>query len=257
MTSAEAVPSLSVVIPAHNSSAAIEETVGRLTARLSGMRAEIIVVENGSTDDTYERCLALADRWPLFTTVSFRVMRAERGMGNALRAGSRVSRGMSVLLTADDLPFDFSDLDAVAALGANGTPLPAVVIGSKAHPDSVAPRGIFRRAMTLGFGVLRRLILGMRTGDPQGTFIIDGALLRSIAPHLHEPGFLFTTELAFVLERMGQPPVEVPIRLSPNHGTHATRVRLSDIARMGLGLIRLRSRHASKARPVPSHSSRG
>ena len=250
MTGFPAAPALSVVIPAHNSSGIIEETVGRLAGRLAGTRAEIIVVENGSTDDTYERCMTIAGRFPT-GTVSFLAMRADQGMGRALRAGALASHGQFVLLTADDLPFDFSDLDAVDGLRANGASIPPVVIGSKAHPDSVVARGAVRAALTLGFAVLRRLILGMRTGDPQGTFLADGRLLRLIAADLEEPGFLFTTELAYVLERVGIPPVEVPVRLDPKHGSHATRVRFRDIAAMGAGLIRLRSRYASK--PLPAH----
>ena len=44
--------SLSFVIPAHNSSAVIEDTLEAVAKRLADTSAEIIVVENGSTDDT-------------------------------------------------------------------------------------------------------------------------------------------------------------------------------------------------------------
>lgn len=246
---------LSVVVPAHNSATVISRTAERLAARLDGMHAEIIVVENGSIDDTYERCLAIAERWPR-GSISFRVMTCERGMGNALRAGTLSSRGSSVLLTADDLPFDFSDLDAADALRAELSEFPPAIIGSKAHPNSVAPRGAARAVLTFGFAAARRLILGMRTGDPQGTFIVSGPLLRKLAVDLTEPGFLFTTELAYVLERIGMAPVEVPVRLSPSHGSHRSRVRMRDMVAMGVGLFRLRSRHASSPVPASSHPAR-
>ena len=164
------------------------------------------------------------------------------GMGNALRTGVAASTGAMVLLTADDLPFGFDDLDAAEALAAGGQ-LPPVIIGSKAHPDSDVERGILRALLTWGFGVARRAILGMRTGDPQGTYIFDGALARTIAPHAVEPGFLFTTELAFIVERMGIRPIEVPVRLAADHDGHGSRISMRDALAMAGGLFRLRMRH--------------
>lgn len=234
---------LSVVIPAHNSGAVIDDTTSRLADRLSGRSAEIIVVENGSTDDTFDRCTRIADGWRR-PGVTFTVLRSDKGMGNALRAGALASRGRHVLFTADDLPFGFDDLDGADRLAADaGGRTPAVVVGSKAHPASTVERGALRGFLTWGFAAMRRVVLGMRTGDPQGTVLVDGELVRELAPHLVEPGFLFTTELVYVVERLGIVPVEVPVRLSPDHGSHDTRISRADVVSMGAGLFRLRTRH--------------
>ncbi|NLU83574.1 glycosyltransferase [Rhodococcus sp. HNM0569] len=242
-------PALTVVVPAHNSADVIDDTVERLWQHLDGRRAEIIagpwaeivVVENGSTDDTAERCAHLASRAP--GTCPVRVLSSPKGMGNALRAGIEASRGGVVVLTADDLPFGFDDLDAFDALAASPGGAPAVLIGSKAHPESRVDRDRLRRVLTRGFAMLRRIVLGMRTGDPQGTLIVDGALARELAPQLVEPGFLFTTELVYLAEQRGIRPVEVPVRLRGDHGAHGSRVSVGDVADMGAGLLRLRARH--------------
>ena len=139
---------LSVVIPAHNSAAVIDESIARLTHRLAGTQAEIILVENGSTDDTLERCTRMAQDWEA-PDIACIVLHSEKGMGNALRAGARASRGKLVLLTADDLPFGFDDLDAADRLSAQGgEPLPPMLIGSKAHRHSVVERGFLRGLLT-------------------------------------------------------------------------------------------------------------
>jgi hypothetical protein len=165
-------------------------------------------------------------------------------MGNALRVGVTHSRGASLLLTADDLPFGFDDLDGADALRSQADlDYPLVIIGSKAHPSSRVRRGWARDLATRGFSVGRRVLIGMKTGDPQGTFIVDGPFLRSIVGHLSEPGYLFTTELAYVAERLGHPPVEVPVTLRGTHGSHSSRVSLSDAAVMAVGLLALRLRH--------------
>lgn len=241
---------LSVVIPAHNSSAVIENTAERLVDRLAGSRAEIIVVENGSTDDTFELCTAIARRWA-GNDVSFTVLQSDKGLGNALRVGTEASRGAHVLLTADDLPFGFDDLDGANKLASkNGGTLPTVVIGSKAHRQSSVERGALRGVLTWGFASLRRAVLGMRTGDPQGTVLVDGDLIRDLAADLVEPGFLFTTELVYLVEQRDIRPQEVPVRLSDDHASHGTRISRADVVSMGLGLFRIRKRHQGATRRV-------
>ncbi len=234
---------LSVIVPAHNAAGLIESTVERLRDRLAGQHAEIIVVENGSADDTFERCARMSAEWT-DPGVAFTPIRCDKGMGEALRTGILASHGDFVLLTADDLPFGFDDLDALGRMRQDpDRPIPAAIIGSKSHPNSVVHRGAYRGLMTWGFGVLRWLTLGMRTGDPQGTFILSGDLARQLAPEIREPGFLFTTELAYVLERLGIRPVEIPVRLEAHHASHGSRVAMHDVMAMATGLLRLRRRH--------------
>ncbi|RVW01019.1 glycosyltransferase [Rhodococcus spongiicola] len=235
---------LSIVIPAHNSGTVLEVTVRRFAERFRGQSVEIIAVENGSTDDTPAICAAIADGWDT-AGVSFVPMRSDKGMGNALRAGALASRGSRVLLTADDLPFGFDDVDGADRVERETGRRPAVVIGSKAHPNSVADRGLPRAVMTRSFAILRRVILGTRTGDPQGTFLVDGDLLRALVPHLVESGFLFTTELDYAVESAGIRPVEVPIRLSGEHRAHASRISAGDVVRMAKGLWSLRRRRSA------------
>ncbi|MFE3289626.1 glycosyltransferase [Rhodococcus sp. NPDC059234] len=255
MTGNTEIVDLTVVIPAHNSSSVIEGTTARLAERLAGRSAEIIVVENGSTDGTFDLCTRLREQWAQ-PGVAFEVLRSEKGMGNALRAGAEASRGAHVLFTADDLPFGFDDLDGADRLTADQGSTPTVVIGSKAHRESIVQRGALRGVLTWGFATMRRVVLGMRTGDPQGTVLIDGDLVRELAHELVEPGFLFTTELVYVVEGMGIRPAEVPVRLSADHGSHDTRISRADVVSMGLGLFRLRTRHRA-GRGVSSAATAG
>jgi hypothetical protein len=162
-------------------------------------------------------------------------------MGNAYRAGIAASRGDRVVLTADDLPFGFDDLDAAEGVDPTAHP---VVIGSKGHPDSDVDRGLLRRVLSSGFRVLRRVVLGMRTLDPQGTFVLAGDWAREIVPRLVEPGYLVTTELCHVAERSGVRPLEVPVRLSPQHRDHRSRIAVRDVWQMAVGLLAIRRRHA-------------
>ena len=115
---------LTYVVPADNSALAIEGVLSALANRLDGRDAEAIVVENGSTDGTG-------------------ALRSAKGMGNAYRAGIAASRGARVVLTADDLPFGFDDLEAAEGVDPVVHP---VVVGSKGHRDSDADRGCCERS---------------------------------------------------------------------------------------------------------------
>lgn len=235
-----------MILPAHNSAQVIERTVVRLQERLAGTASEIIVVENASTDETWAIAQRLVDAGP----VPVRVLRSEKGMGNALRTGIEASTGARVLLSADDLPFGFDDLDRAAEL----TDPAAIVIGSKAHRQSQVDRGGLRSLSTWGFRVMRRIILGSRVGDSQGTILADGPWLRAMAPVLDSPGFLFSTQLCFAAELQRLRIAEVPVRLAA--APKVSTVRLSDVWAMGAGLLVVRRGRAALARPVTYSGSR-
>lgn len=235
---------ISYVIPAHNSAGIIEACLAEIADRLRGdSPAEVIVVENGSTDDTPSVLSRLARRWvtdPVSESVELRVLTSAKGLGHALRVGIAASRGDRVVITADDLPFGFDELTASTGVDLRRCP---VVIGSKAHPASDIGRSPLRRILTVGFQLLRWLVLGMRTGDPQGTYVLDGRWARAVVGGLREPGFLITTELSYVAELSGIRPVEVPVRLRPSHDAHGSRVGfVGDAWRMALALLDLRRR---------------
>jgi glycosyltransferase involved in cell wall biosynthesis len=234
---------LSYVVPAHNSTAVIETTLCALRSRLAGRRAEIIVVQNGSSDGTQALLERIGQSWS-HPDVHLVILSSGTGLGYAYRTGIAASRGARILLTADDLPFGFDDLEAADRLDADAYP---VVIGSKAHRDSEVGRGVLRWVLGWGFLLLRRAVLGMLTLDPQGTLVLDGDWARTLVPRLDEPGYLVTTELCYLAEREGIRPLEVPVRLVPGHGDHRSRIAVQDVWRMGVGLIGIRRRHSTSS----------
>ncbi|MBP2321660.1 glycosyltransferase involved in cell wall biosynthesis [Kibdelosporangium banguiense] len=230
---------LTYIVPAHNSGQMIEGTLKELRDHLAGKKAEIVVVENGSSDNTLELLRQVETNWD-HGDVRLRVLQSAKGLGNALKHGISMSRGARIFIGADDLPFGFGDLDKAEKIDHAEHP---VVIGSKGHPESQAGRGLVRAILTFGFLSVRWVILGMRTRDPQGTFALDGKWARGVAPRLNEPGFLMTTELVYLAEKSGIRTVEVPVVLSEAHMAHSSRIRLNDIFTMFIGLFKVRKHH--------------
>jgi hypothetical protein len=212
---------LSVVVPTRNGEAVLGASLSALAGRLTG-EDELIVVENGSTDGTSELLDSIAASWS--HAVPLTVLHSEPGLGNALRTGVLASRGARVLLTADDVPFGFSDLDGFATL-----PDEAVVaVGSKAHPASEVDRAWRREAQSRAFRWLRRALLHSAVGDSQGTIWVDGRWARSFALVSRETGLMWTVELVLAAEQQGIDVWEVPVRLSDAHDTRASRFRVRD-----------------------------
>jgi dolichyl-phosphate beta-glucosyltransferase len=235
---------LSVVVPACNAAGTLPGTLAQLLQLPGGAPHEIIVVENGSGDGTWDLLEQVQKEWE--HEIRLVVLRSEKGLGAAYRTGVGASTGDRVLLTADDLPFGSSDLEAVLACRS----LPRFAIGSKAHPRSRIRRTPLRRVATRVFRVARHVVLGLDVGDTQGTFVIEGELARRLVAGTTIPGFGMTTELVALASRAGTPLVELPVVLHQRQGV--TRIHwLADSATMLLDLVRLRRKLGPRRRAVP------
>jgi len=95
-------PTLSVVIPVYNEEKTIEEIIRRV--RAIDIPKEIIVVDDASTDRTWERLQAL--KGPDLRLVRQAI---NRGKGAALHAGFKLAKNEVVLIQDADLEYDPAD----------------------------------------------------------------------------------------------------------------------------------------------------
>jgi undecaprenyl-phosphate 4-deoxy-4-formamido-L-arabinose transferase len=96
----EAVPERSVVIPVYNGSASIFNVVHELMQELAERPTEIILVNDGSQDDSEQCCLELVDHYPGRVTL----IQFSRNFGEyaAVLAGLRQCRGEAIVIVDDD-----------------------------------------------------------------------------------------------------------------------------------------------------------
>jgi glycosyltransferase involved in cell wall biosynthesis len=90
---------ISVVLPAHNESEGLADTIGRLTRQLYNSRYEIIIVDDGSTDGTWDIISGLSR-----SVVGVRGLRFSRNFGHqpALLAGLSCASGDAVIMMDSD-----------------------------------------------------------------------------------------------------------------------------------------------------------
>lgn len=105
---------LSVVAPAHNESGNVEPLVRGVFAAIAatGLSGEFIVVDDGSTDDTRARVLALTAEFPMLRCVAMTRTPPGRGCGQsaAFHAGFRAARGGLIAVLDADLQNDPMDI---------------------------------------------------------------------------------------------------------------------------------------------------
>lgn len=202
---------VSVIMPAYNEAESIQTNL-RETARtleLFGYEYEIILVDDGSPDNTH-----LAASEVIEYAGRVRVVRYDRnrGKGGALACGVAFSLGeIIVFLDADmdlhpeQLPTFFGIMESQEA---------DVVIGSKRHPLSNVSYPWQRRLYSAGYYTLVRLLFGLPVKDTQtGLKVFKRRVLETVLPYVHSRRFAFDIELLARAHRHGFKIVDAPVTL--------------------------------------------
>lgn len=199
---------LSIVIPAHNEANRLPDSLQAIDAFLKqqAYNAEVLVVENGSSDETFQIAQDFANAHPYV-----RVLKTEaRGKGLAVRAGMLAAQGEYRFMCDVDLSMPIDEVERFLPPRLNGYD---VAIGSREAPGSV-------RYNEPGFTHLRGRIFSNLVKffalpgfeDTQCGFkCFRAEIAEDLFSRQHLAGMSFDVEVLFIAQQRGYTIVEVPI----------------------------------------------
>jgi len=214
---------LSIVIPAYNEEKRLPATLVRIRAYLQNRNesAEVIVIDDGSSDGTAQLVQTSAANWPALRLVK---NPGNRGKGYSVRHGMLEACGATVLFTDADLSAPIEEADKL--IGALATH--DVAIGSRAMDRSLIEvhQPWYRETIGIIFNGVVRIVLGLPFADTQCGFkAFRGARSRIIFEQQRIERFGFDPEILFLARRHGLTVAEVPVRWANDVATRVNALR--------------------------------
>lgn len=222
---------LSVVLPCYNEEENIDETVADVFAwmKRKGLSAEVIVVDDGSTDGSAKILEELSRANP-----ALKVVRHAKngGYGMAVRSGCDAARGEWIAFMDSDGQFDIDDLDLL---------LPhlstfAFVTGRRRHRADPLPRVLYGKLLAF----FNLAVFGLWIRDVNcGLKVFRGSIWKTIRPE-HGIEKLFNTEMFLRLKRAGIPWKQIAVPHHPRRAGTPTGASGRAIQRMMNEVVALR-----------------
>jgi dolichyl-phosphate beta-glucosyltransferase len=233
----EAAPALSVVVPAYNEASRLPPSLEKILAylRASGRSHEVIVVDDGSRDDTVAAVERLNAGGAGIRLVRHQV---NLGKGAAVRTGVLASKGEIVLFTDADLSTPISDAEPlISAIEAGAD----VAIGSRAIDRGLVEvhQPIYRETMGRVFNLFVQALLLPGLHDTQCGFkAFRGDAGRELFGAMVSRGFEFDPEVLYRARRRGLVIREIPVHWRNSADTRVSALR--DSALMFGALFKIR-----------------
>ena len=242
---------LSVVVPAYHEEGRIGPTIERMRRELATVHdnggVEIVVVDDGSGDDTAEQARAAGADVVL-------VQPKNRGKGAAVRAGMLETSGRTVVFTDADLAYAPTQIITLLTQIESGWD---VVVGNRRHvATSTLVRA--RRIREIGGRLINlathALLLGQYRDTQCGLKAFRSDVARLIFSASRIDGFAFDVEIFHLIERHRLSLAEVPVRVENSERSTVKIVR--DGLRLIVDIVRVRwwareGRYLSDASELP------
>lgn len=229
---------LSIIIPAYNEAKRLPKTMESLFSFLNNQpyTAEVVVVENGSQDNTYQTALAFRESFP-----QLRVLREEqKGKGRAVQRGMLSAVGEYRFMCDVDFSMPITEINRF--LPPHLTDYD-IAIASREAPGAKRYNEPMYRHLVGRFynGLIRTLALPGLHDTQCGFKCFRGDLVEEIFSCQTIPGWSFDVELLFIARQRGYRIIEVaiPWYFNPESKINVWR----DSFRMAIDLGTIRFNH--------------
>lgn len=213
----ERLPDLSIVVPAYNEASRLPATLPQMVAFCERRAAELLIVDDGSTDGTVD----LVQKTAATTNVLLLLRNpGNRGKGFSIRHGMQKAAGEWILFSDADLSTPLEEYDKlIEAARRQGA---VIAVGSRALDRSLVGvhQGPAREFAGRVFNLVMRLATGLPFRDTQCGFKLyhrDAA--RVVFERQTLTGFGFDVEDLMIAKIHKLRAVEVPVRWNNVEGT--------------------------------------
>jgi len=202
-------PLVSVVIPIFNEEGILYGSVVELVSRMKefDFTYEILLCENGSSDNTREVGLALERKFPHVRMLNY----GSPNYGAAMRMGIVEARGKYVVCDEVDILDVGFYRRALEALVFDQTDF---VVGSKLHSQSQDKRPFMRHVASKTITTMLRLALGFKGTDTHGLKAFNRERLLPVVGHCIVDKDLFASEFVIRAEREEYRVLEIPVAIA-------------------------------------------
>ena len=228
---------LSVVIPTYNEEMNIKDTLLDIEHYLDSrnISAEVLIVDDGSKDQTNRIVKELASRYSHIRLISNTI---NRGKGAVIRQGMLAATGQYVLFMDADNATKIIELDKFLPRIRSGA---AIVIGSRRLKDpTVSKKQPWRRKISGGLYIhLAHWVLNIPAADYNCGFkLFRSAVVRPIFEKVSRTDWSFDVEIFLMAKKLGLKIQEVPVNWK--HGMNSKVSLFRDGIRSFWALIQIR-----------------
>lgn len=224
---------LSILLPAFNEGQHICDNVLQTCGIWNSPDVEIIVIDDGSQDETYTQAAAAAQE-----DDRVRVLKLEKnsGKGAALVSGFGLAQGEFVAFLDADLEIQpeyvAKMLEALQTSGQD------VIVGRKVYLHAHVPT--LRRVMSRLYRLYVGLLFHPHLRDTQtGIKVFRRQVLETCMPRMTVKGFAFDVELLALAQNAGYQLGEYPVALTYKRTRSLGRIKVMHILRMFVDTLRI------------------
>lgn len=203
-------PDLSIILPAKNEAASLQKLLPQIRKFYS--QAEIVVIDDGSSDATTQIC----------ASCDVRVVRHPYSLGNgaAIKTGARAATGKILVFLDADSQHRPEDIQALLAKLAEGYDM---VVGSRRNNTHASTGRWWANSF---YNRLASWMVGQRIEDLTSGFRAVRAEKFQKFLYLLPNGFSYPTTITMAFFRAGYPVAYVPVDAQQRHGkSHVRPVR--------------------------------